>query len=72
MSPAYYNENEPYAAAWLRNLIARGLIAEGEVDERSITEVQASDLRGFTLLRGIGNAIVAPLAAEFVKAWMDL
>lgn len=31
---AYYNEFDPFAAAWLRNLIARGLIAPGDVDER--------------------------------------
>ena len=30
---AYYNEIEPYAAEWLRNLIAEGLIAPGDVDE---------------------------------------
>ena len=26
---AYYNENDPYAAQWLRNLIAAGHIADG-------------------------------------------
>ncbi len=45
---AYYNEFEPYAADWLRNLIAAGLIAPGEVDQRSIVDVQPDDLRGFT------------------------
>ncbi len=45
---AYYNEFDPYAAQWLRNLIAAGLIAPGVVDERSISEVKASDLSGFT------------------------
>lgn len=45
---AYHNEIEPYAAQWLRNLIAAGHIAPGEVDERSIVEVQPDDLRGFT------------------------
>jgi DNA (cytosine-5)-methyltransferase 1 len=44
---AYYNENDPYAAQWLRNLIAAGHIAPGEVDERSILDVRADDLRGF-------------------------
>ena len=44
---AYYNEFDPKAAAWLRQLIKNGDIAEGTVDERSITDVQASDLRGF-------------------------
>ena len=31
---AYYNEHEPYAAQWLRNLIAAGQIAPGDVDAR--------------------------------------
>jgi DNA (cytosine-5)-methyltransferase 1 len=39
MGGAYYNENEPFAAQWLRNLITAGHIAHGEVDERSITDV---------------------------------
>jgi DNA (cytosine-5)-methyltransferase 1 len=43
----YYNEIDPSAAAWLRVLIERGLIAEGIVDERSIVDVRPSDLRGF-------------------------
>ena len=33
---AYYNEIEPYAAEWLRNLIAEGLITPGDVDERGV------------------------------------
>src|SRR6516164_1612756 len=45
---AYYNENDKFAAAWLRELIKEGLIADGEVDERSITEVRPEDVRGFT------------------------
>ena len=44
---AYYNENDPFAAQWLRNLIAEGKIADGEVDERSIADVQPDDLDGF-------------------------
>lgn len=44
---AYYNENDAFAAAWLRNLISAGHIAPGEVDERSIAEVSADDLVGF-------------------------
>ncbi len=44
MARAYYNENDPYAAQWLRNLIAAGHIAPGDVDERSIVDVRASDL----------------------------
>jgi DNA (cytosine-5)-methyltransferase 1 len=45
---AYYNEVEPFAAQWLRNLIAENLIAPGVVDERSIHDVQPADLAGFT------------------------
>jgi DNA (cytosine-5)-methyltransferase 1 len=48
MSRAYYNEHDPFAAAWLRELIKAGLIADGDVDERSITEVTADDVRGYT------------------------
>jgi DNA (cytosine-5)-methyltransferase 1 len=44
---AYYNEIDPYAAQWLRNLIANKLIADGDVDERSIRDVAAADLRDF-------------------------
>jgi DNA (cytosine-5)-methyltransferase 1 len=54
---AYFNEIDPYAAQWLRNLIAAGHIADGVVDERSIEDVLPSDLRGFTqchFFAGIG------------------
>lgn len=58
MKPAaYYNEIDPFAAQWLRNLIAAGHIAPGEVDERSIEDVTPDDLRGFTqchFFAGIG------------------
>lgn len=55
---AYYNEIDPFAAAWLRELIKSGHIADGEVDERSIVDVQPSDLAGFTqchFFAGIGG-----------------
>jgi DNA (cytosine-5)-methyltransferase 1 len=45
---AYYNEFDPYAAQWLRNLIEAGHIAPGVVDERSIEDVTPKDLEGFT------------------------
>lgn len=45
---AYYNEIEPYAAQWLRNLIAAGHIAPGDVDERSIEDVHPDDLKPYT------------------------
>ena len=54
----YYNEHEPKAAAWLRELINAGLIPNGDVDERSITEVQPDELRQYTqchFFAGIGG-----------------
>jgi DNA (cytosine-5)-methyltransferase 1 len=54
---AYYNERDPKAAAWLRELINRGLIAPGFVDERSIEDVIPDELAGYTqchFFAGIG------------------
>lgn len=54
---AYYNEIDKFAAQTLRNLIAAGHIAPGDVDERSIEDVLPSDLRGYTqchFFAGIG------------------
>ena len=54
---AYYNEYDPKAAAWLRELIKQGHIANGVVDERSIEDVRPDELAGFTqchFFAGIG------------------
>ena len=45
---AYYNEFDAKKAAWLRELIQQGLIADGDVDERSIADVRPADVRGYT------------------------
>ncbi len=55
--PAYYNEFDPKAAAWLRELIKQGHIADGVVDDRSIVDVRPDELREFTqchFFAGIG------------------
>ncbi len=55
---AYYNENDPFAAQWLRSLIREGLIAPGDVDDRSIADVAPADLEGYTqahFFAGIGG-----------------
>jgi DNA (cytosine-5)-methyltransferase 1 len=55
---AYYNEIDPYAAQWLRNLIAAGHIARGDVDERSIVDVRAAELAGYAqchFFAGVGG-----------------
>lgn len=66
MSRAYYNEIEPYAAEWLRNLIAAGHLPPGDVDTRSIVDVAADDLVGYGqchFFAGIGGwALAARLA----------
>jgi len=54
---AYYNEHDPFAAAWLRELIRMGRIAPGVVDERSIEDIVPADLDGYTqchFFAGIG------------------
>lgn len=56
--PAYYNEHDPAAAGWLRELIKRGLIAPGDVDDRDIQEITEHDLASYTqvhLFAGIGG-----------------
>jgi DNA (cytosine-5)-methyltransferase 1 len=55
---SYYNEIDPHAAQWLRNLIAAGHLPAGDVDERSINDVRPSDLAGYVqchFFAGIGG-----------------
>jgi len=55
---AYYNEIDPYAAQWLRNLIEAGHIAPGDVDERDMQEVKPDEIKGYTqhhFFAGIGG-----------------
>ena len=54
----YYNEWDSFAAEWLKELIKDGLIPNGEVDTRSIADVEPTDLKGFTqchFFAGIGG-----------------
>jgi DNA (cytosine-5)-methyltransferase 1 len=54
---AYYNEKDPFAAEWLRKLIAANMIAPGDVDERSIEDVVPVELAKYTqchFFAGIG------------------
>jgi len=43
----FYNDNDPKACAWIRELIADGHLPAGTVDERSILEIKPADLDGF-------------------------
>jgi DNA (cytosine-5)-methyltransferase 1 len=66
----YYNEHDPKAAAWLRELIAFGHIPAGIVDERDIQKVKYDELTDYTqchFFAGIGGW---PLALR-LAGWPD-
>ncbi|WCR09872.1 DNA cytosine methyltransferase [Paracoccus stylophorae] len=71
----YYNDADPAACAWLRELIAAGLLPRGEVDGRSIMDVEPADLRGFMqchFFAGIGGwpyALRLAGVAEDLSVW---
>lgn len=67
---AYYNEIDPFAAQWLRELIAAGLIAPGEVDERSIEDVRPDDLNGFVQCHFFAGIGIWSLALR-MAGWPD-
>jgi DNA (cytosine-5)-methyltransferase 1 len=55
---AYYNDNDPYCADWLRNLIAAGHLPAGDVDDRDIRDVEPVDVRDYRqchFFAGIGG-----------------
>jgi len=65
---AWYNEHDEFAANWLRELMKDGLIAEGEVDQRSIEDVTPHDIRSFRqchFFAGIGIWSIAARLAGF-------
>ena len=69
----YYNELDPYAAQWLRNLIAGDQLPAGEVDERDVRDVRPGDLVGFAqchFFAGIGGwAFALALAGYTGPVW---
>src|SRR5208282_3889085 len=68
--PAYYNEIDEEKAAWIRELIRHNVIAPGEVDERSIADVAAADLRGFTQCHFFAGIAVWSYALR-LAGWPD-
>lgn len=70
MPRAYYNEHDKFAAQWLRNLIAAGAIAGGDVDHRSIDDVSADDLRGYSQCHFFAGAGGWSLALR-MAGWPD-
>jgi DNA (cytosine-5)-methyltransferase 1 len=54
----FYNDNDPYVAQWLGNLIEAGHLPQGAVDARSIAELCEPDVSGYAqchFFAGIGG-----------------
>lgn len=66
----YYNEFDHNAAEWLRQLIEDGLIPKGEVDERSIADVRATELVGYTQCHFFAGISGWPLALQ-LAGWPE-
>lgn len=65
---AYYNENDSFPAQWLRNLIDAGHLPAGDVDERSIADLEPQDCMPIShFFAGIGGW---PLALR-LAGWPD-
>ena len=60
----YYNEIDDKAAAWLRELVSQKLIPAGDVDTRSIAEVKAHELKGYTQCHFFAGIAGWPLALQ--------
>lgn len=73
MTKTYYNEFDPKAAAWLRELISGGHIPAGDVDTRSIVDVKPEDLYDYDqchFFAGIGGwAYALQLAGWSGPVW---
>ena len=67
---AYYNEHDAYAAQWLRNLIAAGHIAPGDVDERDIRDIKPEELKKYTQCHFFAGVGVWSLALR-QAGWPD-
>lgn len=67
---AYYNEIDRDAVHVLRSLIADGLIADGDVDDRSIVDVRSEELAGYTQCHFFAGAGLWSVAAR-LAGWPD-
>lgn len=66
----YYNEIDPSAVAWLRELIGTGLIPDGHIDTRSISEVRPQDLYGYDQCHFFAGIAGWPLALQLAE-WTE-
>lgn len=67
---AYYNEIDPLKAEVLREAIKANAIAPGDVDERSITDVEPNELVGYTQCHFFAGGGFWSLAAR-LAGWPD-
>jgi DNA (cytosine-5)-methyltransferase 1 len=67
---AYYNEIDPEAVEVLRELIASNVIAAGDVDSRSIKDVNSDDIAGYTQCHFFAGAGLWSIAAR-LAGWSD-
>lgn len=66
----YYNEHDKNAVAWLRELMAAGLIPQGEIDGRDIQNIRASELVGYTQWHFFAGIAGWPLALR-LAGWSE-
>jgi DNA (cytosine-5)-methyltransferase 1 len=67
---AYYNENDPYCAQWLKHLVAAGHIAPGDIDDRDIRDVDPDDLLPYTQCHFFAGVGLWSLALRWA-GWPD-
>ncbi len=70
MAGVFYNEMDPAAAAWLRELMADGLIPAGVVDERDIRDVAPAELVAYRQWHFFAGISVWPYALR-CAGWPD-
>jgi DNA (cytosine-5)-methyltransferase 1 len=66
----YYNEIDPYCAAWLQNLMDAGHIPLGFIDTRSIEDVTPEELREYDQCHFFAGISGWPLALR-LAGWPD-
>lgn len=67
---SFYNDIEPYAVQWIKNLIRDGLIPDGDVVDKSIVDLKPSDLEGYTQCHFFVGIAGWPLALR-LAGWPD-
>ena len=70
MTKVYYNEIDAAAVHILKALINKNIIAPGDVDDRSITEVKPDDIKGYTQCHFFAGGGIWSLAAR-MAGWPD-